>query len=91
MWWRPHPLIQATLASMRAGLQDEYTKLRDRYIAAGWGIYDETAEIDRAVVYCDAYYGDESSVVELCKSIKKPVMIQNCDIIYAEEEDTEDI
>ena len=35
--WRPHPLIQATIESMRSQLWEKYRAIRDRYIAEGWG------------------------------------------------------
>lgn len=75
--WRPHPLIQATIESMRPQLWEEYQKIRDRYIEEGWGIYDDSADLDRAVVISDAYYGDQSSVVELCREKGMPVMVQD--------------
>ena len=78
--WRPHPLIQATIESMRPQLWEAYQKIRDRYIEEGWGIYDESAELDRAVVISDAYYGDPSSVVQLCREKGMPVMVQDADI-----------
>lgn len=74
--WRPHPLIKATIESMRPQLWEEYRKLVEEYRAAGWGIYDDTPDMDRAVVLCDAYYGDGSSVVQLCQEAGKPVMLQ---------------
>ncbi len=74
--WRPHPLIQATIESMRPQLWEGYKKLRERYIAEGWGIYDDSADLDRAVGISDAYYGDQSSVVQLCEEAEMPVMIQ---------------
>lgn len=79
--WRPHPLIEATLSSMRPGLQEEYYKVVEEYRAAGWGIYDDSPELDRAIVLCDAYYGDHSSLVQLCQKAGKPIMIQNTDIL----------
>lgn len=75
--WRPHPLIQATIESMRPQLWEGYKEIRDRYIEEGWGIYDDSADLDRAVVLSDAYYGDGSSVVQLYKQIQKPIMFQN--------------
>ena len=81
--WRPHPLIQATIESMRPQLWEGYKELRDRYIEEGWGIYDDSADLDRAVVLSDAYYGDGSSVVQLYKRIGKPIMLQNVQIIPA--------
>ena len=79
--WRPHPLIRATIESMRPRLWEEYRKIADRYREEGWGIYDDSADLNRAIAVCDGYYGDGSSVVELCKEAGKPVMIQNTEII----------
>ena len=75
--WRPHPLIKATIESMRPELWDEYKKIVDKYIAEGWGIYDDTPDLDRAIALSDAYYGDPSSVVQLCQNAGMPAMIQN--------------
>ena len=47
--WRPHPLIKATVQSMRPALWTEYEKLVKRYLEEGWGIYDDTADVDRAI------------------------------------------
>jgi len=78
--WRPHPLMKATIASMRPQLWEEYDKVVKQYRSEGWGIYDDTADMDRAIALCDAYYGDGSSLVQLCQVAKKPVMIQNVNI-----------
>lgn len=78
--WRPHPLLETTIQAMRPDLYQEYTEITDRYQQEGWGIYDETADIDRAIVLSDAYYGDMSSVVEMYKVTGKPIMIQNCSV-----------
>ena len=74
--WRPHPLMVSTLESMRPGLLEEYRGIVAEYRKAGWGIYDDTADMDRAVVLSDGYYGDGSSVVWLYQETGKPVMIQ---------------
>jgi len=52
------------------------------YKDASWGIYDDTADLDRAIAISDAYYGDRSSVVQLFKKTEKKVLLQNVDIIY---------
>ena len=80
LMWRPHPLIESTLTSMRPQLWKTYRAIRDRYLAEGWGIYDDTADLDRAIEVSDAYYGDGSSVVQLYQQTGKPVMIQNVEI-----------
>ena len=78
--WRPHPLLETTIQAMRPDLYQKYTEIAERYRQEGWGIYDETADIDRAIVLSDAYYGDMSSVVEMYKVTGKPIMIQNCSV-----------
>ena len=81
MLWRPHPLMKATLESMRPQLWEDYNAIVEQYKAEGWGIFDDTADFDRALAICDAYYGDPSSVVQLCRKVDKPIMIQNCNIL----------
>ncbi|MCR5100404.1 MAG: hypothetical protein K6B41_03510 [Butyrivibrio sp.] len=79
--WRPHPLMMATLTSMRMDLWEEYKKIVDSYIEEDFGIYDDSADLDRAIAISDAYYGDWSSVVTLYKETGKPIMIHNCNIL----------
>ena len=52
------------------------------YKQAGWGIYDDTPELHRAIAYSDCYYGDGSSVVSLYKVTGKPVMIEDFELVY---------
>lgn len=80
--WRPHPLIRATIESMRPQLWQQYEKLVEEYKEEGWGIYDDSADLDRAVALCDAYYGDWSSVIQLCTAVGVPILVQDCEIIY---------
>jgi len=82
--WRPHPLLVTTIKSMRPNLYREYMEIVKQYQKEDWGIYDESADIDRAIALSDAYYGDWSSVVELYKVTGKPVMIQNCSMGISE-------
>lgn len=79
--WRPHPLIMTTIESMCPQLKEEYMQLVEEYRAEGWGIYDDTPDMNRAVILSDAYYGDQSSIVELYRKTGKPVMIQNVCIL----------
>ncbi|MBD5451078.1 MAG: hypothetical protein HDR25_00400 [Lachnospiraceae bacterium] len=79
--WRPHPLIKATVESMRPQLWIEYDRLVTKYRGEGWGIYDDSSDIDRAIALSDAYYGDGSSVVQMYQQTGKPVMMQNVDVI----------
>ena len=79
--WRPHPLIKATIESMRPQLWAAYQKIKDRYIEEGWGIYDNSTDLDRAVILSDAYYGDISSVVQIYQQTGKPIMVQNIEVM----------
>ncbi len=78
--WRPHPLMESTLGAMRPQLYEWYMELRRRYVEERWGIYDDTANMERAVILSDAYYGDWSSIVTMYRETGKPIMIQNVEI-----------
>ena len=75
--WRPHPLNETTMQAMRPQKLEEYKKTIADYRAAGYGIYDDTADLHRAIALSDAYYGDWSSVVSLYEKTGKPTLIQN--------------
>ena len=79
--WRPHPLIPSTIKTMKPQLWESYEKVVNKYQEEGWGIYDDSADLDRAVAISDAYYGDMSSVVQVYQETGKPVMIQNVEIV----------
>ena len=72
--WRPHPLLSATMSGMLPELQQRYEEILGRYKSEAWGIYDDTADLNRAIVISDAYFGDGSSVVLLYETTKKPIM-----------------
>ncbi len=76
LWWRPHPLIEATLSSMRADLYTEYMDIKNRFIETGLGILDETADVTRAVVMADGYLGeDTSSIIHYFGVLGKPAFV----------------
>jgi hypothetical protein len=75
--WRPHPLIENTVKSMLPILWEQYKEIVDQYKQEGWGIYDDSSDMNRAVILSDGYYGDGSSAVQIYQQTGKPVMIQN--------------
>lgn len=77
LWWRPHPLLDQTFRSMRPRLYQEYRSIVDDYMAQRQGIYDDSADMNRAIAYADACYGDESSLNLLLQFAGKPILIQN--------------
>jgi hypothetical protein len=74
--WRPHPLMETTIASMRPELLERYLQILNEYKEKAYGIYDDTSDLHRAIAFSDAYYGDGSSLVALYKLTGKPCMIQ---------------
>ncbi|MCI8376724.1 MAG: hypothetical protein HFI29_15030 [Lachnospiraceae bacterium] len=85
--WRPHPLMESTLLSMRPGLYTQYMELKDWFQKDAIGIFDDTTDMYPAIGISDAYYGDWSSLVWLYRETGKPVMIQDVEIRNAQEED----
>lgn len=83
LWWRPHPLLRSTFQAMHPELLEEYDEIVSLYRQEGWGIYDDTAELGRAIEWTDGYYGDWSSVVHLYKAKEKPVMIQTVELFIS--------
>lgn len=75
--WRPHPLMGQTLASMRPGIYEEYRRIVHEYRESGYGIYDDSADLYRAIAFSDAYYGDSSSVMYLWEKTGRPLLLNN--------------
>ena len=74
--WRPHPLNMAAMQSVRPQKLMEYQTIVKDYKEEGYGIYDDTPDIHRAIAISDIYYGDWSSVVSLYEKTGKPIYIQ---------------
>lgn len=75
--WRPHPLYRNTIETMLPRMLENYEQMVAEYREKEYGIYDDSADIERAIALSDAYYGDYSSVVTLYQVTGKPIMIQN--------------
>lgn len=78
--WRPDPLVEATIPTVNPLLCQEYKKLVEEYKKAGWGIYDDEGDTDRLISLADAYYGDPDKIIQRCRLMKMPIMIQNADV-----------
>lgn len=79
LWWRPHPNTELNFRRFCPELFDRYMRVVQEYKKAGWGIYDDTSDLHRAIAWSDAYYGDGSSVTELFKVTGKAIYFQNFD------------
>ncbi|MGN0638256.1 MAG: hypothetical protein ACI4J0_07785 [Huintestinicola sp.] len=80
LWWRPHPLLCSTIESMRPQFLDEYRNIVSVYRQEKTGIYDDTPELQRAVILSDMYYGDyKSSVGIIYCATGKPIISAHID------------
>ena len=76
--WRPHPLLESTFASMRQEYKPWFDRLKEGYIREGWGIYDDTPDIENTIALSDVYIGDSgTSVTSLFGVAGKPLFIMN--------------
>lgn len=75
--WRPDSKARDMLRRKHSVLWQRYRDLVQEYKESHIGIYDDSPERDRAVLLCDAGYGDGGDTLNACRANKKPVMIQN--------------
>lgn len=88
LWWRPHPLIEGTLKSMRPKLYGEYMQIKNAFLREGKGILDESGDAGVAAVVADAYLGeDTSSLVHYFGVLGKPVMFTDWRMVEEEKKD----
>lgn len=86
--WRPHPLLETTLDSMRPQYKELYFALKDFFVKYNIGIYDTTPDVTKTIALSDAYIGDSmSSVVSLFGVAGKPIFILDNNITTLPEED----
>ena len=76
LWWRPHPNTEVNFRTKCPQRLGEYEAVVEEYRRGGWGIYDDTPDLHRALAACGAYYGDWSSLVTMFGVTGKPVIIQ---------------
>lgn len=79
--WRPHPLFESTIDSMRPSFRPVYEKLKTEFLENNLGIYDTTSDITNTIALCDAYLGDTAtSVTSLFGVAGKPMFLLNNNI-----------
>ncbi len=86
--WRPHPLLESTIDSLRPEVRPAYEVIKQRFIAEKIGILDETPDIESTIAMCDAYLGDSgTSVIALFGVVGKPMYMLNNHLLEAPEKD----
>lgn len=86
--WRPHPLIESTLDSLRKEYRPAYDHIKQQFRQENWGVYDDTPDIERTIALCDVYIGDGgTSVTSLFGMVGKPMFILDNNIHHSPQED----
>ena len=75
LWWRPSKFMADQLKMVSPMLSEQYKRILNNYKESVWGICDETDNIDRAVKWCDMYYGDMNAILQPFQNAGKPVML----------------
>lgn len=75
LWWRPHPLFESTLKSMRPAFYEYYIGIVNEYKELDYGIFDITEDLHRAIFFSDAMISDRSSLIWLYLATGKPFYI----------------
>ena len=73
--WRPHPLSIQSAESMNPAILDKYMQVIERFKLIPNGIYDDTADVHRAIAISDAYIGNWSSLVSMYSITGKPIYL----------------
>ena len=82
--WHANPHIKKTFKRLDLSLRDKYAKAVEKYKQDGWGIFTEATDYETRnllVQLVDAYYGDPGHESHMISLLKKPVMLQNVDIL----------
>ena len=78
--WNTGSNTRIVLEAYYPDLWEKYSHLVSEYISGEMGIYEETDDYTKATAIADAYYGDRDLVMNACKNLGKPVMIQNVEM-----------
>ena len=78
--WRPDSWSEAILQKSKKDVWEAYCELKEKFLKENYGILDSQRDAQKAILLCDAYYGDGSPVGNACRARGKAVMIQNVDV-----------
>lgn len=90
LWWRPGRQMAERLAAVSSKFAERYQEILRRYKEGGWGICDETDNIDRAVERCDIYYGDMNAILQPFQNAGKPILLMENGSERCPQKDTDD-
>lgn len=71
--WRPHPLLEATIKSMRVHEWEVYSEFKKAVLDAPNAIYDDLPDAYVSIAASDAMFSDQSSLIFQYIATGKPV------------------
>ncbi len=77
--WKPDSSVRELLRKEDAEAWGRYRDLMEEYRREKWGIFDDSPDWERAIGFCDAYYGDAGVMSTRCVRLDKPVLIASAD------------
>jgi len=84
LWWYVESLTtyaKKVVEVMTPELLIQYHKLLEQYSQEAWGILDDSGNAARAFANCDAYYGDDSELMQRFQEAGKYSMVQDYEIV----------
>lgn len=75
--WRPHPLLEATIKSMRPKLYEEYQNIYRKVHEHKEAIIDTTSDVYASTIVSDGLISDISSWIRQYIITKKPILVLN--------------
>ena len=76
--WKPDVKVTEDMSAIVGEeLMQSYLDLVQQYKEEGWGVYDETEDMDQVVSIVDAYFGDSCYAAQMCRKAGLPVMLQD--------------
>lgn len=78
--WNTNANIRSVLEVYYPALWEKYSSIVNEYLSEDFGIFEESDDYSKTAPIADAYYGDRDMVMNICKNMGKPVMIQNIEV-----------
>lgn len=78
--WYNEKMVSELIKKKNPAVWKAYEQMVEEYRTAGWGIYDNSGNLARALTFSDAYYGDNGKMMNAFRRENKLVMCQNVEI-----------
>ena len=80
LWYIP-PELRDEVKKLDLAITDGFIRCMENFKGEEWGIIAVESDYEDLVILADAYYGDACHMAHEMRLYKKPVMLQNVDII----------